>query len=270
MPTKPLRYIAFGAHPDDCELFCGGLAAKCVARGDSVKFVSITNGNAGHHRDSRDVLKNRRAQEARNAASVLGIEYEILHFNDGELTLSLDARYAIIRLIRDWKADVVLSHRPHDYHPDHRYTGMSVQDSAYLVMVPLICPETPPLAWNPFFFYFWDPFKKPYAFQPDAAVDVDDVMNCKWDMMSRHVSQFFEWLPYVDGLTDPVPTDVIERRSWLEKIWTPWLTAMTDCCQNQLANRYGGEKAITFAETFELCEYGRRPSPEDLDRIFPK
>lgn len=270
MSHTPMRYIAFGAHPDDCELFCGGLAAKCAARGDAVKFVSITNGNAGHHRDDHATLKKRRAQEARNSSKVLGIEYEILDYNDGELTPSLDVRRDIIRLIRQWKADVVLSHRPLDYHPDHRYTAIAVQDAAYMVMVPLVCPNTPPLTWNPFFFYFWDPYKKPYPFQPDAAVTVDDVMNAKWDMMQRHASQFFEWLPYVEGLSESVPAGDAERRQWLMGAWTPWLTNMTACCVNRLENRYGGEQAIVFAETFEICEYGRRPQADDLERIFPR
>jgi len=270
MSHTPLRYIAFGAHPDDCELFCGGLAARCTARGDAFKFVSVTNGNAGHHRDTRDTLKKRRAQEARDAGSVVGIEYEILDYNDGGLTLSLEPRFDVIRLIREWRADVVLSHRPHDYHPDHRYTGMAVQDAAYMVMVPLVVPDTPPLNRNPFFFYFWDPYKKPYAFQADVAVAVDDVMDSKWAMMERHPSQFFEWLPYVENVSAPVPVGEAERRQWLTSVWTPWLTNMARCCVNQLENRYGGEGAVVFAETFEICEYGRNPSAEDLERIFPR
>lgn len=269
MADSSYRIIAFGAHPDDCELFCGGLAAKCAARGDKVKFVSVTNGNAGHHRDDRETLRRRRAEEAQAAGAVLGIEYEVLGYNDGELVPSLAVRQDIIRRIREWRADVVLSHRPHDYHPDHRYTGMAVQDAAYMVMVPPVCSDVPALSHNPFFFYFWDPYKKPYPFQPDAALCVDGVMEKKWDMMHCHGSQFYEWLPFVEGGPDPVPHAEDERRRFLISTWTPWLAGMTACCVNRLENRYGGVASIHFAETFEICEYGRRPSPEDLDRIFP-
>ncbi|MBN2329327.1 MAG: PIG-L family deacetylase [Candidatus Omnitrophica bacterium] len=270
MSKQTLRVIAFGAHPDDCEIFCGGLAAKLVSRGDAVKFVSLTNGNAGHHQDDREALKKRRLQETKNAANVLGIEYDVLDNNDGELTPSLDVRWEIIRQIRSWRAEVVLSHRPHDYHPDHRYTAMAVQDAAYMVMVPPICSETPPLTHNPSFFYFWDPFLKPYPFQPDVAVAVDEVMEAKWNMMHCHTSQFYEWLPYVDGCQEAVPDGEEERKKWMIAMWTPWLSDMTACCINQLENRYGGGRAIQLAETFEICEYGSRPTAEDIERIFPK
>ncbi|MGC9329804.1 MAG: PIG-L family deacetylase, partial [Candidatus Hinthialibacter sp.] len=145
-----------------------------------------------------------------------------------------------------------------------------VQDAAYMVMVPPICPETPPLTHNPFFFYFWDSFLKPYPFQPDVVVAVDDVMEMKWDMMHCHTSQFYEWLPYVDGCQEAVPDNDEERKKWLKSAWTPWLSEMTASCINQLENRYGGERSIHLAETFEICEYGSRPSVEDIERIFPK
>ncbi len=271
MSEDQIRLIAFGAHPDDCEIICGGLATKYVSLGYPVKFVSVTNGNAGHHVEQRDNLAKIRLQEAQEAAKILGIEYDVLNYNDGELMPTLEVRNQIISLIREWKADVVLSHRPNDYHPDHRYTGSLVQDAAYLVTVPPICPETTPLTKNPFFFYFWDNFKKPYSFQPDAAISIDDVMDKKWDMMHCHGSQFYEWLPYVEKVTEPVPEDDAERRAWLPKIWAPFLTQMTECCRDTLSKRYGADKAqtIQFAEAYEICEYGRNPDQSDLERLFP-
>ena len=150
-----MRIICIGAHPDDSEIGFGGTAAMLVARGDAVKFLSVTNGDAGHHLHSRAETAALRNQESQEAAYRLGIaEAEVLSNHDGELTPSLDARHEMVRQIRRWEADVVLTHRPWDYHPDHRYTSQLVQDSAYLVMVPNICPDVPALARNPVFLSF--------------------------------------------------------------------------------------------------------------------
>ncbi|MEW6237471.1 MAG: PIG-L family deacetylase [Candidatus Omnitrophota bacterium] len=267
----PLRIIAFGAHPDDCEIFAGGTAAKYAARGDEVLFVSLTNGDAGHQNDGGETLARRRAAEAQRAASVLGIQYRVLDFHDGQLQPTLEARYQVIRLIRQWRADIVFCHRPNDYHPDHRAVGILIQDSAYMVVVPNVCPDVPALRKNPFFFYVWDAYRKPYPFQVDAAVDVDGVMAKKLDMMHCHESQFYEWLPYVENSLDSVPASDSERRKWLEESWGEWLCAMTDCARGWLAERYGNAKAaaIRWAEPFELCEYGSRPSEQDWERLFP-
>ena len=261
-----------GAHPDDCELFAGGLAAKYVCMGRAVKFVSLTNGDAGHHLQGGGALARRRRSESMEAGRVLDIEYEVLDHHDGELVPSLDVRRDVIRLIRDWQADVVLSHRPYDYHPDHRYTGMAVQDAAYMVAVPNICPAAIALRHNPFFFYLWDPFQKPYPFQPDASVAVDEVMDLKWKMIHCHQSQFYEWLPYVDGYEEAVPDGVKERFAWLKKTWSPMMQAMTACSRKTHEKRYGKSKAAKhkFAECFEICEYGRTPTAQDLKMIFPE
>jgi LmbE family N-acetylglucosaminyl deacetylase len=133
-----LRVIAFGAHPDDCDGKAGGLAAKYAALGHSVKFVSVTNGDAGHQSEGGGALATRRRKEAQEAGRRIGIEYEVLDNHDGELMPSLEVRKQIIRKIREWRADIVLSPRPNDYHPDHRYTAVLVQDAAYMVVVPNI------------------------------------------------------------------------------------------------------------------------------------
>src|SRR6202011_3266196 len=114
-----LRVICFGAHPDDCELQAGGVAAMWAAQGHHVKFVSVTNGDIGHWREAGGPLARRRKAEVERAARVLGITTEVLDIHDGELLPTLENRRTITRLIREWKADVVMSHRPNDYHPDH-------------------------------------------------------------------------------------------------------------------------------------------------------
>lgn len=265
-----LRVIAIGAHPDDCEYYCGGTAVKLAARGDAVKFVSLTNGDAGHHRLSGAALVERRKREAEEAKRRLGIAaYEILDFHDGLLEPSLEARLEVIRLIRDWRADLVLTHRPNDYHPDHRAAGQLVQDSAYLVLVPNVCPSVPVLRRNPVYLYLEDDFRKPAPFEPHIAVAVDDVWQRKVDGLDAHESQMYEWLPWADWNEEVPPAGPEERKKWLAaKMARP----LTDAVRRRLAERYGPETAagVAHAEAFELCEYGRRTGIEELDRLLPR
>src|SRR5206468_11571094 len=155
-----LRIICFGAHPDDCELQAGGTAAMWAAQGHHVKFVSVTNGDIGHWREAGGPLARRRIAEAEQADRILGVTSEVLDIHDGELLPTVENRRTITRLIREWGADIVMGPRPNDYHPDHRYTGVLVQDAAYMVTVPFFCPEVPYLKNNPVFLYYPDSFQK--------------------------------------------------------------------------------------------------------------
>src|SRR4051812_18905713 len=148
-----LRIIVFGAHPDDAEFKTGGVAAKWAKLGHKVKLVSVTNGDIGHWEGSGEVLAKRRAAESAAVAKKLGATSEVLPIHDGELEPTLENRKTITRLIRAWQADIVISHRPWDYHPDHRYVGVLVQDAAFMVTVPFFCPDTPQLTNNPVFLY---------------------------------------------------------------------------------------------------------------------
>src|SRR4029077_18651253 len=158
---EKIRVIAFGAHPDDCDIRASGTAALFAAAGHAVKFVSVTNGDVGHQTLHGTALAERRLGEAKESARRLGIEYEVLNNHDGELLPTLEVRKQIIRQIRLWNADVVLAPRPNDYHPDHRYTGVLVQDAAYMVVVPHMVPEAPALRKNPVFLYYEDNFQRP-------------------------------------------------------------------------------------------------------------
>ena len=269
---RKIRVIAFGAHPDDCEIVAGGTAAKFVALGHAVKFVAVTNGDAGHATQGGGALAKRRRAEAQESGRRLGIEYEVLDNLDGELLPTLEVRHQVIRRIRQWKADIVFAPRPNDYHPDHRYTATVVQDAAYMVLVPNVCPDTPPLRTNPVFLYFQDRFQKPAPFRPDIAIAIDDVFDKKLAAIGANESQFYEWLPWVEGSVERVPAGAAERRTWLaERFRQRAAAALTSEVRAVLAKWYGAEKAaqVRSAEAFELCEYGRRPSPEDLRRLFP-
>jgi len=267
--AQPIRVIAFGAHPDDCDLGAAGVAAKFAQMGNAVKFVSVTNGDAGHQTMSGGELARRRRAEAMESARRLGITYEVLDNHDGELLPTLDVRKQIIRLIRQWNADVVISPRPNDYHPDHRYTGVLVQDASYMVVVPNVDPDTPPLHNNPVFLYYQDNFQRPNPFRPDIAVSIDDVYDKKIDALDAHVSQFYEWLPWVDHRLEQVPKDPAERKQWLAQ--QRQRRQITPEIRAALVKWYGPEKgnAVRQAEAFEICEYGRRPTEADIRRLFP-
>jgi LmbE family N-acetylglucosaminyl deacetylase len=175
----------------------------------------------------------------------------------------------VVRQIRRWGADVVLTHRPWDYHPDHRYTSQVVQDSAYLAMVPHVCPDTQALRRNPLFLYFQNEFHSPARFIPEIVVDIDEAWSRKLDAISAHSSQVYEWLPWVDERLDQVPKDGRARRAWLDKEWS---RPIDSCVRASLARRYGVERAgrIEHAEAFQVCEYGRRPTREEMEAIFPR
>jgi LmbE family N-acetylglucosaminyl deacetylase len=261
------RFLFIGAHPDDADLKAGGTAALLAQKGHAVKFLSVTSGDAGHFEQGGGALARRRRAEAQEAARRLGITYEVLDFHDGELVPSLEARRALIRAIRAWDADVVVSHRPNDYHPDHRYTGVLVQDAAILVEVPNIVPSEPALEHNPVFLYFEDGFKKPNPFTPDVAIAVDDVYDQKIRALDAHASQFHEWLPQVAGDMGEPPEDEQERLAWLKLHWTYPITPEVRVA---LAKWYGEEEAarVEHAEAFEVAEYGAQPDEAEVRRLF--
>jgi len=189
-----LRIIVFGAHPDDCELSAGGTGAKWAAQGHHVKFVSCTNGDIGHWGMAGGRLALRRAAEVRKCAEILGNQSQVLDIHDGELMVTMENRRSICRLIRGWQADIVISHRPNDYHPDHRYVGVLVMDAAYMVTVPHFCPDIPHLTKNPVFLFAEDEFQRPNPFTPDVVVAIDDVVEKKFAAVEALESQFYRRL----------------------------------------------------------------------------
>jgi LmbE family N-acetylglucosaminyl deacetylase len=274
LPPKDgkLRIIAFGAHPDDCEIKVGGAAAKWAALGHHVKFVSTTNGDIGHWKSAGGPLALRRKQEVEQAARLLGIQAQVLDIHDGELEPTLENRRALTRIIREWHADVVLSHRPNDYHPDHRYTGVLVQDAAYMVTVPFFCPDVPHLEKNPAFFYYSDRFERPNPFRPDVVVDIDDVIGKKLDALGTLVSQFFEG--GANGSPALIPADDAGRDARHRQVrqrFDEGALGVARKYRAKLQERYGkdaGDK-VQHAEAFELCEYGSQPNAAELRRLFP-
>jgi LmbE family N-acetylglucosaminyl deacetylase len=269
-----LRIICCGAHPDDAEYKSGGVAALWAAAGHHVKLVSMTNGDIGHWQMSGGELAKRRTAESALVAERLGVTSQVLDIHDGELMPTLENRRTVVRLIREWNADIVISHRPWDYHPDHRYVGVLVQDAAYMVAVPFFCPDTPPLAKNPVFLYSSDGFRKPYPFQSDIAIDIGPVFEKKIDALMALESQTFEGgaLGSQEQMEANPPQSQPElRRKWLREKWVKRQTDEAEQNRQTLSRWYGTEAAakIKFAEVFEICEYGLQPEPEEIRRLFP-
>ena len=266
--SRPLRIIMIGAHPDDCDQDGGGTAILFAKLGHAVKFVSVTNGDAGHQSQGGGILAKRRIAEAKEAGKRFGVTYDVLDNHDGTLLPTLEVRLQIIRKIREWNADVVIAPRPNDYHPDHRYTGVLVQDAAYMVAVPNVAADTPPLEKNPVFLYFQDYFQRPNPFRPDVAIDISPVFTQKIHAMDAHTSQFYEWLPWIGGYLNEVPANVADREKWLAENRKG---RITPAVRMSLEKWYGREKAaaVQYAEAFEICEYGKQPNETELRRLFP-
>ncbi len=264
---EKINVIVFGAHPDDCDNDAGGTAILFSKMGHHVKFVSLTNGDAGHQDKGGGELAKIRIAEAKEAGKRFGVEYTVLDNHDGELMPTLENRLKVIREIRKWNADIVIAPRPNDYHPDHRYTGVLVQDAAYMVIVPNVAPDVPPLEKNPVFLYSEDGFQKPSPFEPDIAVNIDEVFDQKIYAMAAHESQFFEWLPWTSGKLDQVPKDEKDRLQFL----ADWRTYAPNEATTESLKKWYGDKAssVKHAEGFEICEYGKQPSDEEIKVLFP-
>jgi LmbE family N-acetylglucosaminyl deacetylase len=270
---EPLRLLVVGAHPDDAEYKAGGLAALYRRAGHEVRFVSVTNGEAGHHEVAGPALVARRRAEAAAAGAVVGLRYDVWEHPDGRLEPTLERREQVIRLVRSYRPDLLLTHRPNDYHPDHRVTSQLVQDAAYLLTVPAICPDVAHLPRDPVIAYLSDDFTRPYPFEPAVVLDVSPVWDAKLDMLDQHVSQFYEWLPFNRGALAEVPpaSDRAARRAWLAGQIDALSAQLADRFRDRLVAAYGPERgaSVRHVEAFEGCEYGAPLDTAARARLFP-
>lgn len=262
------RVLVFGAHPDDAEIFAGGLLVRHCRAGSVVKIVSVTDGSSGHHQLPPDRLAMTRRNEAAAAGNRIGAEYVTWDFPDGRLEPNLAVREAIIREIRQFRPDVILTHRPHDYHPDHRAVGTAVQDASYLVTVPLICPEVPALRRDPVVAYMVDQFTRPNVLRPDIVLDIAPEFDLCVQMAACHASQFFEWLPYHDGILESVPEDENGRYDWLRN----WLQDVHHRRHAFFTAQYADQEifpAGKLMEVYEVSEYAGQLPQADREHLFP-
>jgi LmbE family N-acetylglucosaminyl deacetylase len=261
-----LRVLVIGAHPDDAEA-AGGLAALYVAHGDSVLLVSVTNGDKGHQTMGEIELANRRRIEAAGAGKVIGSEYLVMNNHDGELVPSLENRLEIIRLIRRFQPDIIFTHPPNDYHPDHRYTSILVQDASYMVMVPHVAPDVPALTFNPVVFYMY----KGGDQDPDVVIGIDETIDKKIEMWHQHKSQIYEWLPWIGHYQDQVPEGEEARRQFLKETRSKGPLQTANRFRDILIKIYGNEKGkeIRYAEAYLHSGFGGTYEEDQLYEYFP-
>lgn len=271
MSEQPLSVVVFGAHPDDCDIRFGGAAMLYRKHGCNVRFVSLTNGDTGHQTEGGGPLARRRYAEAQAAAAIADVRCDVIDIHNGELEASVANRKLVIQIMRESKADLVLCHRPWDYHPDHRAVGMLVQDAAYTVTVPNVAPLTEPLLQSPVVGYVYDNFTDPSPYVATFAIDTDDVMERKVDMLHCHVSQMYEWLPYNGGVLDQVPASDEDRRAQTARNTRARFGELADRWRETLIRCYGPEHGsqVKCAETIMISQYGRGLREEDWPRFFP-
>jgi LmbE family N-acetylglucosaminyl deacetylase len=266
-----LRIIIFGAHPDDAEYRGAGVAMKWAKQGHHVKLVSTTNGDIGHWQMAGGPLAQRRIKEVMEVGRRLGATTEVLDIHDGEIMPTLENRRTVTRLIREWNADLVITNRPNDYHPDHRYTSILVQDSAFMVTVPFFAPDVPALKTNPVFLYTSDRFQTPNPFRADIAVGIDDVIEPTLDALLVMESQIHEG--GANGHAGLFPSDEAarqRRREEVRKGLARRYAGAADTFRDALVKFHGEQgRKVRHAQAFEICEYGRRPSQEVLKKLFP-
>lgn len=269
--AEKFRYLVIGAHADDCES-AGGIVLKLKALGHDVQFLVATNGCSGHHVQMGGALVKRRLRETAKVTALTGIPYYTLDLPDGSLTQGLPERALMMRAIRELNPDVIITHRAWDYHPDHRNTSLLVQDCSFLLLVPNVNPMTAPMKRMPAIFYIQDRFQKPIPFSPDLVFDISAEWEMKLRMYHQYDSQMYEWLPWVDGVDmSTIPADDEARFEWLKH--TRFGTrgeGYADQFRDQLIKKYGDAgRGARHAEALECCEYGRRPSKEELHLLFP-
>ena len=267
-----LRIVVFGAHPDDSEIRAGGVGAMWAEAGHHVELVSVTNGDIGHFAMAGGALAQRRTAEVKKASEILGTTSLVLDIHDGELEPTLENRRLLTRVIRRWNADVVIGHRPNDYHPDHRYVGVLMQDSAFMVGVPFFCPDVPALSKNPVFLYSQDGFQRPNPFRADIVVAIDNVIEKKVEALTIMESQFVEGGAMGKpnpALDDPAGRE--KKRQQVRESFRKRCAGTANQYRDKLVEVYGPEagKKVQYAEAFEICEYGRRPNAAELRQLFP-
>jgi len=215
-----MRVLAVAAHPDDLEQLCAGTLARYVREGHSVTMCHVSRGDRGSFEHTMEQITAIRHREARAAAGIIGARHVGLGLSDGEVNAA-DPRHRdlMIDLLRATRPDVVLTHHPGDYMPDHVQTGQLVEDASFVATLPLYvtstasagtndtdkdedAPVTSPPLGVPALFYF-DTLAG-LGFQPSEYVDISGVLDQKLESLRQHQSQLV-WLRDHDGV------DIIEQ-----------------------------------------------------------
>lgn len=268
MMEKKYRVLSIGAHPDDADTSAGGLLLKLRDKGWDVRLLSVTDGSAGMYDISRcgAPLAEIRRKEAAASGTLLGGTYDVWDLPDARLTVNLENRERMIRYIREYRPDVIITNRPGDYHPDHRAAATLVADASYLLMVPYICSDVPPLDYEPVILYWSDGFQTPYPSKADVVVPIDGYEEQKVQLACCHECQYFDWMYWPDRMEKRE----LPREQQIEELRQRFLRGDhrdRDRVEKELIERFGAEKAaeIKSAEYYEICEFGGSLSEELKD-----
>ncbi|KOR90193.1 PIG-L deacetylase family protein [Paenibacillus solani] len=267
-----LNVIVIAAHPDEPEIYAGAISAAYAERGHRVKFLTLTDGCCGHYEMSGQQLVDRRKQEAQEAARRLGVlEYVVLPIPDGELMPSIEIRKEVIRQIRGWEADIVITfHADGPGHADNRSVGKIVRDTAdFVANVPNAVPEVPSLRKSPIFLLMPD-YAARASYKPDIVIDAGEVIEKKLLACDAHASQFYEFAPWQGGFLNAVSNTWKEKRNFILKYWNRFLS-VSDEMGPALSKYYGQDAAasVKYAEPFEIANYSRRPDEAEMKVLFP-
>ncbi len=282
-----MKILAIGAHQDDNEFRLGGFASKCIKNGHEVRFLSMANGCGGHHIMSPKETSARRWGESQRVAKYLGLQYDVWDIDDCTLMPDLATRERLIRYIREFCPDVIITHRTNDYHADHRAAAQLVQDASYILTVPHTCPDVPAMRFMPVILFNEDRFQNP-VFKGDFVFDMDDEIETKLTIAHFNESQVYEWLPYTHGEEELVPQSEEERFEWLKGMnitqdttdeeimaytgfgYAVRFAKVAARFRKELIERYGEEKGskIRYAEAFQISEYGRQPGKKEIEELF--
>lgn len=193
-----MRVLAIGCHPDDVEIACSGTLAKCVARGDTVIVCHASSGNLGHVIIPPDELSVIRANEAKKAGAMAGIEVIYGGFDDLDIySDNKEARDKMVDVIRYADPDFIITHAPDDYMPDHTAVSKLVFDASFTATLPNYPTKVPKVA-KLVPIYYMDTLCG-VGFNPTEYVDVTDYIDLKIDMLECHESQLV-WMREHDNI----------------------------------------------------------------------
>lgn len=267
MEEKTMRVLSIGAHPDDADTSAGGLLEKLHRKGWEVRLLSITDGSAGTYRveQSGKPLARRRKREAALSGKLFGGQYDVMDYLDGRLQVTLDAREELIRYIRRFSPDLIITNRLNDYHADHRATAQLVQDASFLLTVPAICANAPYMKHMPVVLYWHDAFQKPYPIKPDVVVPIDDTFDALVNAACCHESQYFDWMYWPDQ-TEKIDWPRAQQVEDLKARYQRLFSGFRREYDLQVRERFGkNADGIHYVEVYEVSEYGAELTPELRD-----
>ena len=259
---KVLKVMVIFAHPDEGEIYAGGITALYTQMGHKVKFMSLTNGDAGHYSMGPEALAKRRYMEALKAQDILGLsEYEVLDYHDGVLDNTKEVQQKVAESIQKWEADVVFTYYPaKGGHNDNMTTGWIVRDASSLLK----------MEKTPVFIYMRDFHTSSFSFIPDFTVIIDDVWETKLASCGAHESQVIEYNPNIEGVLEQVLASKEKQKDFLYHNTYPYSKVTPD---NKLAliKWYGNIRAenAKYVEAFEIAEYGRQINEKEAKILFP-